>query len=57
MYHEAKAYVVKKEGGTIIMTGGLFCNEDQDTPQIFEKFTEQAYDNSVLHESEVKMKL
>ena len=48
MYHEAQAYVVKREGGPIIMTGGLFFNEDQDTPQMFAMFSEKAFDNYML---------
>ena len=48
MYNEAQAYVVKEEGGPIIMTGGLFFNEDQDLPQMFEMFSDQAFENFTL---------
>ena len=45
MYNEAQAYVVKKEEGPIVLTGGLFFNEDQDLPQMFAMFSEDAFEN------------
>ncbi len=48
MYREAQAYVVKTEGGPIIMTGGLLFNEDQDIPQMFAMFSNNAFQNFTL---------
>jgi len=48
MYEQAEAYIVRKEGGPIICAGGLWFNGDQDHPQMFTIFTEEAKNNFVM---------
>ena len=44
MYQTAQSYVVKKEDGKILLVGGLWFSEDQDFPQMFAMFTNDAFD-------------
>lgn len=48
MYEQAEAYIVRKEGGPIICVGGLWFDGDQDHPQMFTIFTENAMDNFTM---------
>lgn len=48
MYEQSEAYIVRKEGGPIICVGGLWFSEDQDHPQMFTIFTQEAKDNFIM---------
>ena len=48
MYEESEAYIVRKEGGPIIFVGGLWHTEDQDYPQMFSLFMNEAMENYTL---------
>lgn len=48
MYEQAEAYIVRKEGGPIICVGGLWFDGDQDHPQMFTIFTENAMDSFIM---------
>lgn len=47
MYETSEAYVVRKEGGPILFVGGLWYSEDQDHPQMFALFMQEAMNNYI----------
>jgi len=45
MYEQSEAYIVRKKDGPIIFAGGLWYSEDQDYPQMFALFMQEAMNN------------
>lgn len=48
MYETSEAYIVRKEGGPILFVGGLWYAEDQDYPQMFALFMNEAMKNHMV---------